>query len=250
MLAAALAAALASPRSARAYRPFDGTDASVAERGDVEIELGPAELVRGGGETSLAAPRLVLNWGFADALELVLEGRHLVRLGAAANGAPRAEVDDAALSVKGVLREGALQDRPGPSVAAEVAALLPGTSGPSGAGAQVALIGSLRWPDVTLHVNGAAAWTREHRPGASAGVIVEGHDAWSVRPVAELTVDVERDVPATAAALAGAIWRVSEALSLDAALRVARGGGATETQVRVGLTWAFAAGFPQPRRKP
>jgi hypothetical protein len=29
-----------------AYRPFDGTDAAVAETGEMEIELGPVEYLR------------------------------------------------------------------------------------------------------------------------------------------------------------------------------------------------------------
>ena len=32
---------------AEAYRPFDGTDAAVAETGEIEIELGPVEYLRG-----------------------------------------------------------------------------------------------------------------------------------------------------------------------------------------------------------
>ena len=31
---------------AEAYRPFDGTDAAVAETGEIEIELGPVEYLR------------------------------------------------------------------------------------------------------------------------------------------------------------------------------------------------------------
>ena len=31
---------------AQAYRPFDGTDAAVADTGEVEIELGPVEYLR------------------------------------------------------------------------------------------------------------------------------------------------------------------------------------------------------------
>ena len=34
-------------REVEAYRPFDGTDAAVADTGDVEIELGPVEYLRG-----------------------------------------------------------------------------------------------------------------------------------------------------------------------------------------------------------
>ena len=33
-----------------AYRPFDGTDAAVAETGELEIELGPVEYLRAGAE--------------------------------------------------------------------------------------------------------------------------------------------------------------------------------------------------------
>jgi len=39
---------LLCPLSARAYRPFDGTDAAVADKGEVEIELGPVGFVKQG----------------------------------------------------------------------------------------------------------------------------------------------------------------------------------------------------------
>jgi hypothetical protein len=35
------------------YRPFDGTDAAVAETGEMEIELGPVESLRQGAERAL-----------------------------------------------------------------------------------------------------------------------------------------------------------------------------------------------------
>ena len=37
----------ASSREGKAFRPFDGTDAAVAEHGKVEVELGPAGYLRG-----------------------------------------------------------------------------------------------------------------------------------------------------------------------------------------------------------
>ena len=49
-----------------AYRPFDGTDAAVADTGDVEIELGPVEYFREGAEHMLFAPDLRVNYGFAS----------------------------------------------------------------------------------------------------------------------------------------------------------------------------------------
>jgi hypothetical protein len=42
LLGMAVVSALVTPTStAHAYRPFDGTDADVAELGDFELELGP-----------------------------------------------------------------------------------------------------------------------------------------------------------------------------------------------------------------
>ena len=247
--ALALAAAVALPPAARAYRPFNSTDAAVAEKGQVEIELGPLGLVQEGSERWLVAPSVILNWGIADAWELVLEGRHFVHLGAPAPE-PRVRVEDVAFSVKTVVREGTLQDKSGVSVATELSALLPEVNGGSGGGAEAALIVSQRWDAATVHLNGAASWTRAHTLGLFGGVIAEGHDAWTLRPVAEVFVEGERDLPIAVSGLAGAIWRVRDDLALDAALRLARAGGVDTTEIRAGLTWAFGAGLPSARRKP
>lgn len=234
------------PVAGRAYRPFDATDAAVADRGDVELELGPIGYVVEGGARALVAPSLVLNWGFADRWEAVLEGRHLVALG---NGLPerRFRVEDTAFSLKTVLREGGLQERSGPSVALETSALLPTLHGAPGAGAEATLVASQRWTDVTVHLDAAAAWTRAHAPGVFGGVILEGHDAWPVRPVGEVFVEGERGRPTTVSGLVGAIWRLRERLSVDSALRLARAGGVNTTELRVGLTWAFTVGRARPR---
>src|ERR1700704_5853549 len=66
--------------SARAYRPFDLTDADVAKRHNFEIELGPAEFVGVDSEHSLRAPSLAINYGLATGRELVLEGANHVAL--------------------------------------------------------------------------------------------------------------------------------------------------------------------------
>jgi hypothetical protein len=234
--------------AARAYRPFNSTDAAVAGAGEIEIELGPVGFLKEGGERFLVAPSLILNWGLAPQWELVLEGRHFVRLGDT-NGGPRLAVEDAALSLKTVLREGALQEKSGISVAAEMSALLPATNGDGGAGAELAVIASQRWDAVTIHLNGAASWTRAHTSGVFAGLIAEAHDAWAIRPVAEIFLEAEHDVPATVSWLAGAIWRLREDFSIDAAVRLARAGPVGTTEIRAGLTWAFAVGFPSLRRK-
>lgn len=111
------------PLAASAYRPFDSTDAAVAARGELEIELGPLGYEAQRQDKSLVAPSVVLNWGITEGWKAVLEGSHLVRLGSL-NGEPRLRVEDTALSLKGVLREGSLQQKNGPSVATELSALL------------------------------------------------------------------------------------------------------------------------------
>lgn len=239
-----LALAAVWPLGASAYRPFDGTDAAVAAKGEAEIELGPLGYVVEGDDRTLVAPSLVVNWGFADRWEAVLEARHFVRLGSSARE-PRLRVEDTALSLKHVLRKGSLQGSAGPSVGTELGVLLPTINGEAGAGAEGTLIVSQRWPDLTVHLNGAAAWTRNHSPAGFGGIILEGRDAWAIRPVAEAFIEGERDAPTTISGLLGVIWRVSDGFSLDAAVRRARAGGVGTTEVRLGLTWGFGVGFPR-----
>ena len=244
LFAAGIALGVIWPMSARAYRPFDSTDAAVAAKGEMEIEFGPLGFVKEGSDRFLVAPGVIFNWGFADRWELVLEGRNFVQLGENIAG-PRVSLEDSALSLKGVLREGSLQEKTGLSIATETGVLLPTIDGNSGAGVQEAIIVSQRWPDLTVHLNGAVAWTRAHRLGLFGGAIFEVHDAWPVRPVAEVFVEGEHDVPTTVSGLVGAIWRVRDGLSFDAGLRLARAGGVNTTEIRAGLTWAFSVGFPK-----
>ena len=92
--AAALAAAVTLwCGDAEAYRPFDGTDAAVAETGDVEIELGPVEYLREGAERSLLAPDLRINYGFIPGWEASLEGKLTHGLTASIPGTSLVESD-------------------------------------------------------------------------------------------------------------------------------------------------------------
>src|SRR5262249_1906720 len=149
------------------------------------------------------------------------------------------------LDVKWLMREGSLQDKPGPSVATEWTILLPET-GQHDVGAELAAIASLRWPAITLHANGNIAYTRERTLGLFGGPIAEGPGAWVVRPVAEGFVDRESASITEWSGLAGAIWRCRESLTFDAAARLswirASGAGARGFELRAGLTWAFAVG--------
>jgi hypothetical protein len=230
--------------AALAYRPFDSTDATVAARGEVEVEFGPVGYERFPQRNLLIAPALIMNWGIAEFWEVVLEGKHFYVVDADPTG-PRYRLGDAGAFVKTVLRPGSLQGRSGPSVASEVGVLLPSINGESGAGASALLIVSQRWPALTVHANGAVLWTRAHEPGYFAGLIAEGPDAWRVRPVGEVFLEGERGARTVASVLAGGIWRVTEELAVDAAVRSAREPAGHVTEIRLGLTWAFAVGLPR-----
>src|SRR6266581_1618406 len=95
----------------QAYRPFDGTDAAVAETGEMEIELGPVEYFREGSERALFAPDVRFNYGFMPGWEAVLEGT--IAHGLAAD-TPGTSLRGNGAFLKGVLREGSLQEKPGP----------------------------------------------------------------------------------------------------------------------------------------
>jgi len=181
----ALAAAVALAcwcGAAQAYRPFDGTDAAVAAPGETEVELGPVEYLREGSERALFAPNIRLNYGFAPGWEAVLEGKLAHGL---TDGASGTRLVGNGAFLKGILREGSLQEKPGPSVATEFGILLPGIHDERGAGVSVAGIVSQQWRWMTVHFNAAAALTREQHADIFVDVIVEGPHDWAVRPVAE-----------------------------------------------------------------
>jgi hypothetical protein len=226
----------ALPGTAHAYRPFDGTDADVAAEGELELELGPIGYLKTGPQRFLVAPAAVLNIGVVHDWELVLAGRNLIGLDPPP-GAPRLQLDDSGLFLKHVLREGSLQGKTGPSVAAEVGPLLPTSTEPA-IGASAAVIVSQHWKPVTVHVNGQIAVTRSDHLDLFGGVIVEGPQAWTVRPVFEGYVERDFQTMLVFSGLVGAIWRAGEALSFDAAVRVAHISGGSEFELRAGLTWA------------
>ena len=223
--------ALTHATSALAYRPFDATDADIAEPGEQEFEVGAAYVDESLSET-WAAPAFVANYGIVRNRELVLEGT-LLRL-ADSEADARWALGDTALSLKQILRRGALQDAEGASIAAECGVLLPTIHDEHGAGGTCALIASQRWPAATLHLNGGLTRSRDHRWEQSASAILEGPERWSVRPVSELSVEWT-DESSVRAGLLGIIWSAREQISFDAAVRY------EETDVQ--HSWEVRAGF-------
>jgi hypothetical protein len=238
--------------TAHAYRPFDGTDADVAELGEFELELGPAHLLREGGRNFLLSPT-VLNLGILPRTELVVD-----LVGAAPlhpqpsailgqRGEAKYQLVDTDVFIKVLLRKGTLQEESGLSVAFEGGPLLPEIYGDKGYGAEGNLIFSERWDWFTVHLNNTFELTRgEGAPVWSNSLITEFAVSDSWRPVAEFLW--ERDLQEhinVFSGLAGFIWSVVEDFDIDAAVVAATSEGEHAFEARLGLTWAFAVYEPQ-----
>ena len=221
---------------AEAYRPFDGTDAAVAETGEIEIELGPVEYLREGPGRTLLAPDLRINYGFIPGWEAALEGKLSHGLTAGVPGTSLVESD---ALLKGVLREGSLQEKPGPSIATEFGVLLPGINDQRGTGAVLNGSVSQRWDWGTVHLNAQIELTREQHTDYFLDSIIQGPHDWPVRPVAEFFYESDVSVFRTGSALVGAIWQVRDNVAVDFGVRGARINGQTAGEIRAGVTFAF-----------
>ena len=231
-----LPVSMAWSQAAHAYRPFNGTDAAVAEPGVVELELGPMQYFELGSAPTLFSPDVVINYGIGERWELVLQGRLAHELLPDSQGP---NLVDNGVFLKGVLREGSLQDKPGPSIATEFGLLLPSTRDEPGTGASLAVIVSQRWQALTLHLNAEVAMTRQQLVDTAYSVIVEGPYSWPVRPVAEFFYEHEYGGSETGSALVGAIWQVRDNLSVDFGLRGGWTDGVAFKEVRAGVTIGF-----------
>jgi hypothetical protein len=218
------------PTPGFAYRPFDSTDAAVADKGTFEIELSPLSYTHNGAGEDLIAPQARLNYGFAEDWEVVLEGQadHFSHGGD--------DLSAAELSLKTIHREGSLQKKTGASLASEFSILLPGIRADDGAGLQWTGIASQRWEEGAVHLNIGAALTREQKTAAFAGLILEGPDSWTVRPVAEFVYQRNFGVSEEWGGLGGLIWKASEHFALDLAYRHGRTEGRSDDQIRAGIT--------------
>jgi hypothetical protein len=218
--------------AAQAYRPFDGTDAAVAETGEVEIELGPVEYLRD--EADRANVRI--KYGFTPGWEAVLEGILAHGLTADIPGTRLIEND---AFLKAVLREGSLQEKSGPSIATEFGVLLPGINDEHGTGASLAGIVSQRWDWGTVHLNDQIEHTREQHADYFFDTIIEGPHDWVVRPVSEIFYERDVGLFRTRSALFGAIWQVQDNIAVDFGLRGAHVNDHTLGEIRAGMTFAF-----------
>jgi hypothetical protein len=246
-LATLLPLLLFSP-PASAYRPFDGTDADTAELGSFELELGPVHYYRQGPQNFLLAPALVLNFGILEDTELVIDSIDQVAVGPLTKGTSRVAIVGDDVLLKHTFREGTLQEKTGPSIAAEGGLLTPEIHGVNDIGSSLDVITSYRGGFGTIHWNEWFELTRDHHADLFTGVILEGPHEWRVRPVAELFYDKDFAATSTESVLLGAIWEMRESFALDVGVRGARLGDENAAELRLGLTWAIRMWEHEPPR--
>ncbi|MGJ7914819.1 hypothetical protein ACI48D_04980 [Massilia sp. LXY-6] len=221
---------------AKALRPFDGTDAAVTDKGKLEFELGYLGLLRDGETKYLSVPALVMNAGLSSGSELVLEGRLRTRVGGI-SGASGSALEDAAISLKHVYREGILQGEKGLSIASECGLLVPTQAGER-AGMVCAGIVSQRLSKATIHVNATLARSRERQWERLFGLIVEGPRYGRLEPVFEGLVGATSGGVRMHSLLVGVITSMADNLTFDVGLRTGRDGVARVAELRAGLTWS------------
>lgn len=225
--------ALVQETPAYAYRPFDGTDAAVADYGELEVELQPVGWRIDNGDGKLVAPAVVLNFGIAKNWEAVLQGQLETPL----SSSEPVSLTETGAFLKHVLREGSLQDKAGPSIATEFGVLLPGVNAESGLGASWAGIVSQRWDWGTAHFNVETSLTRDQHAEVFLDTILEGPSKWKVRPVGELFFEEKFGEEQTVSGLVGLIWQVRDNVAVDFAVRAAETNGHPVEEVRAGVTF-------------
>lgn len=222
---------LAVPQAARAHRPFDVADATVAEMHSVEAEIGVRYRVRGeayGNEVPFG-----LTMGIDERTELALAARVNP---AAGDGAGR-EAKDLVFAAKHVFRAGSMQDAAGVSIAGECALVVAALRSSDAGGGSCALIASQRFDAADVHVNAVLGRHTDARMTRHFGVALEGPEAWTVRPLAELSTGRAPGEGRSYAGLLGLSWQPAASLSLGLALRREHAEGARTSELRFGLQW-------------
>ncbi len=234
-----------APGPSWAYRPFVSTDAAVADPHEVEIELGYFTLEREKGENAFIIPRVILNYGLFRNWEAVVEF--------AVRRTPDAGVNviDPAVFLKGVLKQGVLQDKDGVGFAVEVGPLLPSTEkgerkfGFEGIGILTDKLGPFMF-----HLNGGIGVQRSNADVVGIwGLIGELPVAKGVRIVGEVNGEKPRREDQHHSALLGLIWQPwsSKNVWFDAGVRRGFTSGVPDWQFTAGLTFGFSLSSPGER---
>jgi len=221
---------------AHAYRPFLSTDAGVTKSGDAEFEIGYFGISLAKDDITFLIPTAVINFGFLDRFEIVgqFNLEKPIHEGF--------QINDAALSLKGVLKDGFLQEKEGISVAFEADLLFPSTlPDRSRFGAQGTGIISAKIDPMIFHFNlGGGIENSRSNFFILWGVISEFPIDANWRLVNEFVgrhiIDGINDV----SALLGCIWQTPwKALTLDTGVRRGLTPDSADWQFQLGFTIGF-----------
>jgi hypothetical protein len=218
--------------SAWAYRPYDSTDADVADKGAIELELGWRNSRFETDEEQAAGA--VFNLGIGHDREIVFEGEW--RDSSTADSG--SSIGDVGLFLKQVHRRGSLQGDRGMSVASECGVLVPTRSENSGPGGECALIASHSSSVLSFHANASIAFETDHHWANSIGLILEGPESWRVRPGLELVREDGAGEKPRLSILVGAVWNTIEGLTVDLAYRRGLEPSREPSEWRIGMTWS------------
>ena len=219
------------------YRPFVSTDAAVADPREVELEFGYFNLERADKENTFIVPQVVLNYGMSQNWELVGEFDVEQPPDAAA------KLVDPGLFLKGIIKEGILQQQQGVSIAIEAGPLLPSAaSEQNGLGFEGIGILSGEVHRFTYHINvGGGVDRRKTRPFVLWGVIGEISLLPSLRLVGEVSGESSKEKIPDNSVLLGVIWQPpSSSVLLDGGVRKSLSTGAPDWLFTTGLTWSFS----------
>ena len=143
---------------------------------------------------------------------------------------------DAAITYKRVLRNGAMQDEAGASIALECFSAPPARSGERTAFGCAGLA-SQSWDPMITHINAGLAQTREHSTARLGSFFAEGPYVWKWRPGIELRWAGDSAGNRERSALAGVVYTAADSLQFDAGWRVGRASGEKVRELRLGLKW-------------
>ncbi len=220
-----------------AYRPFVSTDAAVADKNEWEIELGLFSMSYDKGENEIFIPSLRINYGISKNWEIVGE----FDLQVYKEGKDRdSELTEPALFLKGVLREGILQDQEGTSFVVELGILLPSTvEGKRKAGIEGIVVFSGKTSDLVYHLNlGGELDREEFAPHGIWGIILEYPFEGRFRLVAEVNGSFKRDGLPENSGLIGFIWE-NRGFDLDLGIRKGFSTEASDWALTTGIAISF-----------
>lgn len=220
-----------------AYRPFVSTDASVTKEKKFELELGTFKLSHQDDGNQLVVPSAKINYGVIKNWELAGEfDTQIHREGYERN----LEIRDPAIALQGILRDGILQGKNGPSLGIDITTLIPSTvKGERKAGVSGVGILSYKFSDLVYHLNAGVELDRSGI-GSNAiwGVILEYPFEGKFRIVGEINGTVKNKGLPETSGLIGFIWRV-KGIDFDFGARKGFSDAAEDWEVTSGATFYF-----------